>query len=309
MSKACVVAVMTSATIGLSITAAASPIRVDTTGDACDMTELAAQVDKLVHADGSTMAKVEVVTRDDGVEASVQFVDDDGTVRGPRVIRAAECKRLVESVAIVIAMGLHEDPAPAPRIDPPVEPDVPREPPRVVREAALEMTAVAAPPRSTNALAVVVAAGGGVSANGAAAELIAGLRWRRGDRSIGAEVRTDSPDHESVGFGQVDVRRVQMAIAPCLHRGPMAMCGVVSAGLFHGSSHGLPVTGGAYSPLVGTGIRASFEHSLTDRVRLRATLDADALITTSVFEIDYMETWRSPRVEVSAGIGVLAQFL
>ena len=308
MSKVRVVAVVTLATNALRIaTASASPVHVETMGDACDVAALAPQIAKLVQVDSSTTAKVEVVARGSSVEASVRFVDDDGTVRGPRVITAGDCNQLVESVAIVIAMALHEDVAPAPRvIAPATRIDVP---PRVVRETTLETIAASPAPRRNDQLAVVLVGGSGMSSQGITAQLTAGVRWRRGDGSIGAEVRADSPDREHVGLGQIDVSRAQVSIEPCLHRGPLAMCGLVSAGMFYGSSNGFAVTGGAYSPLLATGFRTSFERALTDRVALRAHVDADALITTTGYEIDYMETWRSPRFELSAGIGVLAQFL
>ena len=56
------------------------------------------------------------------------------------------------------------------------------------------------------------------------------------------------------------------------------------------------------------GLRIAWERPVTGRIAIRAHLDAAALLTTTRFDIDDMPVWTSPRVEVLAGLALLAHF-
>jgi hypothetical protein len=122
-------------------------------------------------------------------------------------------------------------------------------------------------------------------------------------------MRADAPeDHALQGMASINVFRSQLSISPCLHIGSAAGCVVTSAGTIHGSAIGLTSARSAYTLLVAGGLRATWEHRLVGGVGLRLHLDADALLTTTQFDVDNMKVWVSPRFEGAAGIGVIARF-
>jgi hypothetical protein len=110
---------------GLARTAAASPVQLELLGDACTLDTLEAEVTHLaspeVAAGAPTRVRVETSREADAYSANVWFPERTDGRRGPRVVSAATCTQLTESVALVIAMALTESRAPAAAVeaDPP----------------------------------------------------------------------------------------------------------------------------------------------------------------------------------------------
>jgi hypothetical protein len=323
--------------------AAASPIRLEVSGDACSLDSLETQLTALAGTDPIDAAaaagvRVEVTRPAHGYQAQIFFDDGNGAIRGPRVVEAKSCGELVQSVALVVVMALpdqassepapveepeqsepapveepaHAEPAPAAErkqverlpASPPVAP------PAVGRETAIVVSVEPSRDASGPAnLDVFAAGGGGISTHGFAGQLILGARIERGRVSLAAEVRADAPEQLVVAqMASVRVFRSQLSLAPCVHAGAFAGCVVASAGAFHGSADGLASERSVYSPLLSTGARVIWEHPLTERLALRVHAGIDALVTTTSFDVDHMRVWVSPRFEGSTGVGVLAHF-
>ena len=62
------------------------------------------------------------------------------------------------------------------------------------------------------------------------------------------------------------------------------------------------------SQVLFTGVAAMWEHALTQRIALRAHVQADVLLTTTDLQVDHMSVWRSPRIDGAAGLGIVVQF-
>ena len=273
----------------MATTAAADPRRLDVVGDACDTSSLADQVAS--DPDAIASVHVELVAP---FAARISFDDGDGHVIGPRVIDAASCDELVASVALVIAMT----PAHAKPLAP-----IPEPAPEITR------TIVAPAPPRIGRWDALAGGAGSIDTGGLVERVALGARYRRGDRSIAAELRGDLPDEHALASGRVDVLRAELAIVPCLHRGAFAACGLAVAGLWRGSGIGLVTEQAAFAPELAVGARIAWETALTARLGLRAHLDADALVTTTRFDVDAMPVWTSPRVEATAGLSLIARFL
>src|SRR5580704_6391437 len=216
--------------IALAVTASiasAEPRRLDVVGTACDVTALADQVVTLggerFDAGAPAIAFVEVVAP---FGARVSFDDGDGRVVGPRVIAAQSCDELVASIALVIAMTPASSPprTPAPILD---------------HDLAITRSVEIAPPPPIERWDAIVGGAGSLDTGGLGGRLAAGVRWRRGDRSLGAELRGDLPDDQTLAIGRIDVYRADLAITPCLHRGELAACGLATIGVWRGSGVGL----------------------------------------------------------------------
>jgi hypothetical protein len=295
-----------------AVPVSASPVRLQVTGDACDFASLEPQLAQMLGADpvdATAPASVQIDVTN-ALEAHVSFDDGNGLVRGPRVVTAASCNELVKSVAIVIATALPDvQPTPTPVAEP-VQETAPT-PPRIVLEPSPTEVdvapAVIVPSRSRTD--VYAAGAAGITSAGADGQAIIGVRIRRNAASISAELRGDAPQQFSANrMGTIDVARAQISLSPCMSFGPFAACAVAGAGTIHGSGAGLTSAREAYTPLLTAGLRMTWEQPLTRRIALRIHVDADALLTTTRFDVDNMTVWQSARFEASAGLGVLAHF-
>jgi hypothetical protein len=300
-----------------AVSASASPLRLHVTGDACDFASLEPQLAQMLGADpvdsnAPASAEIDVANAS---EARVSFDDGNGLVRGPRVVTAASCNDLVKSVAIVIATALPDEQAAPPAPEAPAvvvaQPVQAPAPPTITIEpvpAEVDVApAINAPSHSHTD--VYAAGAAGITAAGADGQAIIGVRLRRSFASISAELRGDAPQQFSAErMGNIDVARAQISISPCAHFGAFATCAIAGAGTIHGSGAGLTSPREAYTPLLTAGLRMTWELALTRRIALRIHLDADALLTTTRFDVDDMNVWESPRFEASAGLGVLAHF-
>jgi hypothetical protein len=297
-----------SACVVIAATRAASgdPRALVVTGDACDASSLAGDVAKLggePFVDGAhASVHVELVAP---TAARVSFDDGVGNVSGPREIAATDCAQLLASIALVVAMMPGPD---APAATPP-QPPPPQPQPQPVNDAvevtrAFEVVA----PEPTRWDAVVDGATS-VDTHGADAVIAAGVRYRRGSRSLTAELAAYTPVRDDLSVGRVDVLRAELELAPCQHLGALAACGVLAAGALRGSGIGLEQERAVVAPLVALGARLAWEQPLGRAWAVLAHVDGDVLVTTTRFDVDAMTVWTSPRVEVTGGLSLLARFL
>jgi hypothetical protein len=305
--------VLASLGIALAATAAAAgPVQLETAGDACGLDGLDAQIERLAPPDLASTAKVRVeVTRGtDGFVGETWF--PDRAEIGRRTVNAATCDQLVDSIALVIAMALPGATAPIADPPPPVTPP-PVAPPRARPRASHIETAVVAnaepaPPRDSR-YDLYIAGGSSISASGLRTQLILGARTRRGASSLGVELRGDAPEDRVISpIASIQILRAELTATPCLHAGGFAGCAVASLGTFHGSGRRLYAARRAFAPLVSAGVRIGWEHELSDRLAARVYFDAQALVTTTKFDVDNMPVWESQRVEGSGGVSLLAHF-
>jgi len=281
-------------------TASASPTRLDITGDACDLGELEAQVRAIAgrepfSVDATASVLVGTSTSATGFSARAWFESGDGERRGPRIVEAATCDELVEALAVIIAMTL---PALAPE---PARPAVVAMPTALGIEAREELV-------RTGHTQLILSAAGGVSTHGWKQQLIFGARTKRQARSLAIELRVDAPREVEVTMtGHVDVLKSVVSVSPCLHAGPVGVCALASAGVIRGSGTGLVDARTAFTPTAAVGARLTWEHPFTRLLTLRLHLDAEALVTTTRFDVGHMPVWISNRFEVWGGAGVIAR--
>jgi hypothetical protein len=256
-----------------------------------------------------------------GREGSVTYVMASGDVIGPRVVKAASCRELAKSLALVIVMSWRADeptPAPAPVEAAPVEAapnqPAPLAPPVAVVDEVIEMPAVVVeravdrvqPRMSTRHLAVL--AGGASDVSGTPA-LVLGGRVRRGSFSGGLELHLTSPQTLDVGDGG-SARITQNAVdaLPCFHLAYFAACGVATAGLIGGTGQHLAHAVSVYRASFAVGGRLEASYPVLPRLALRLHVDALQALTSSRFSVDEMVVWTSKPHELWLGGGILAVF-
>jgi hypothetical protein len=278
-------------------TAAASPVRLDVNGT-CDLGLLPTKIRQLapaVELDSNSATTISIVTRTtgDGVAATI-------TRDGEREVRAASCDELVESVALILAMTITTAAEP---------PAIPIERPVTPERTDLTSEIPARSSLPSSPWSVLVGGAGSRTSEGWITRLIAGVRWRTRDRSMGAEVRVSSPMDESVNAAaQIRVWDATIALTPCLHASAFAACANLAGGFIRGTSTGLVDARSHTSPSMSLGARLEWTLPLTPRFGLRMHLDADAYLTATRFDVDQMTRWSHDRVEVRGGIGAVTHF-
>ena len=76
-----------------------------------------------------------------------------------------------------------------------------------------------------------------------------------------------------------------------------------------GNGIGLRAAQTAYTPVAATALRLMWEQPLRGALSIRAALEAQLLLGSTQFEVDFMPVWTSQRVEGSGGLGLVARFL
>jgi hypothetical protein len=198
-------------------TNASAGARLAFVGDACTQDALRARVVELTERDpfvaeepsGATVV-VRVWAAERGVTADVWRVDATGHASGRRALAAESCDALASALAVVVAMALDAPDAAPPVVAPSREPEV-------------EVDEEAPSPERATSLDVIAGAGASSARDPVG---VAGARLRRRDRSLGIELELVAPDTFHAGSGQVRIARDDVALVPCWHVGPGALCGL-----------------------------------------------------------------------------------
>jgi hypothetical protein len=253
----------------------------------CDTTALPARVATLATTSSRTHVSVATEARADGVAAKIAVGND------ARVIEARDCAALIDATALVIAMALqpsadqhHDDERPG----------------RVLIERPVEIAAPSGPSR----LSLI---GGASYASTRMESAVVGARFRDGDQSLGIEVDGTRPVQIAITpLASVSIWEASASVVPCIHRGTSAWCGVLTAGVSHGSSERLNQPHAATSPLLALGTRVAWEYPDGAAVALRIHADLTARVTSSHFDVDDMPIWQSSRIEAQAGAALIVRF-
>jgi hypothetical protein len=295
------------AVVAVATRAAADPaVRLVSDGDACDVTSVAERVrglvgQRAVEEDGAGIVKIRLDRHGSEVFADVTFDDADGRQRGPRRVAATSCDALLDSIALVIALGMPQtDPSPSP--EPPAAVPEVREP-----EVPLEVR-VAPIMRDKSASEAAVIAG--VSTNGSQQAVTFGLRWRHDQTSIALEASILSPEERLVGaLGRVHISTTNVFAVACRHGGDLSLCGALGIGATRGSATGLYDGHDAVTPNVSIGARVRWEHGLWGGFHGRLEVGVDANAVRNRFDVDHMSVWSTSRFEGWAGAAMIARFL
>jgi len=233
------------------------------------------------------------------------------------VSKSGDCQELAQAIELALSIAIHPLlVAPRPSPEPPAEaaaapfpsagpapPSFPPAPPDVVSAPTVS--------RSRNyegrwGLRADATAGLdlGFSYGGA---LSLGLRRR--SLSGALELHLLAPSAVDVGPGSLRVWQWAVLLVPCGHRGEWAACLVGSAGMLYGRSEGFAVNGQSQSPFASAGARGAWEHAIFgDWLRLSVSLDLLAALTRNHFTLGSNDTWTTPPVAVSLGVGVQGAF-
>jgi hypothetical protein len=148
--------------------------------------------------------------------------------------------------------------------------------------------------------------GGATSNDDGTPGLLAGARYRSGERSITLELGLQASESLAIGPGHVEVSRAELGAVPCRHFGPFAACMSAVVGLVHGRGVGLAVSERATTPLAAVGGRIAWESRLARWLALRVHLEGRALLTRNHFLVDEMQVWTTGPVEGDAGMAFVA---
>ena len=286
-------------------------VRLASSGDRCSVETLPARVAGVLGRDpfdptAPAVIRVQVDAAGDHVVARVTFEEGDRR-RGPRTVEAADCNALLDSIALVIALGVSA------AVDRTEASTAAATPPPQAPAPALELhdaTAAIDEVRSSSELAASVGGAAGFSSNGWRQLLALGLRWRAGHHALAFELRRGAPEHRAVlPSGNVDITTTTASGVACRMVGDVGLCGVVTAGVIHAEPTGLLDARSVATPVMGLGGRVGVEHELWRALRARVELGVDGQVTTSRIDVDHMPVWASSTFQVWAGAGVLARFL
>ena len=308
-----------------STAARATPPSISVHGEACDLSALDAELADMLAGQSAGNSRVSVVTRrsEQTLTAEVLFVDADGQPLGTRIVAAATCDDLVDSIALVIAMAIPDLPAGEDTQQrdvrseaelSPVEPEAMAPVEAGPATVTVDRMSVRRGARveATPELSIDGFIGGAstVTSNGVHEQFLLGARLKRGRASLALQARVDAPEEVPVtATGAVTINQADVSLVPCAHWGSLASCALLSVGLLHGSGGTLHAARDVFTPYVSTGVRIGWEHFVTSRFAVRAHVDGRARLTATTFEVDYMPVWDSSRVEGSAGLGLVARFL
>jgi hypothetical protein len=265
--------------------------------------------------------EIDVEREESVIRARIQFRDGADSTTGERVVASADCSELGDSIQVIVEMALaserFENPTVPLNETPPASmtASIPAETSSAAIERSERMvetpdSAEPGPERSASRVAAIAGAGAAISERGIAQQLMLGVEWARSPNSLELGLLADGTDTINLPvMGRIDVSRVQLSLAPCRHAGRIAACAVGTIGLFDGAGRDLTRARHGYSLLAAAGFRIAWMQRVTGRLALRFHVEADALLTTTVFKVDDMPVWKSPRFEASTGISLLANFL
>lgn len=246
------------------------------------------------------------------LEARIEMRDAAGNVQAERTLSSqhSDCSELASALELAISIAI--DPMSASRPAPPSRaaappPSTPAPVPAPLAEPEPDRTQ-SPPVTPTSLQAGVGMIGTFGSAPGPALGVTLKVGARRRAVSLSVEGRADLPASKSLSMGEVSASLLVGSLVPCLHRGGLAVCGLITAGALRGGGEGLvneqPVT----APFFALGLRGIAEIHLGGA--LFGSLHADLLapLVQTTLRVSGQEVWTSPAVSGVIGIGVGAHF-
>jgi hypothetical protein len=207
---------------------------------------------------------------------------------GTRELRSdVGCAELATAVALVASLAIDPESALGPPPAPPPPP--PPTPSRTWRGW------VGLGPR--------VGIGPGPISGGLA--LSGGVVGARG--TLGAELRGLAPRDSAFEAGQVAVTPLTLALLPCAARGHLEACGMAALGLVRGQGSGFAQNFTTWLPYAALGARGGVVLG-TERLRMRAFVEAAAVLPRSSFRVGEADAYTTHPVSVTGGVDGLFFF-
>lgn len=227
-----------------------------------------------------------------------------------------DCRELMASLAVAIAIGI--DPlsltrptAPPPPPLPPPPPSAPEPAPKVVQPEPSPSPPVpprpSEPIRARASLGVVAGFGAAPSTTaGITAQL--GAKWR--SFSLAAEGRGDFPVSSATvsGGGSVSASLLVGSLVACLHRGVFAACPIGTLGVMRASGRSVTDPLQDTKFYAATGGRVAVELPLSSVLALRIHGDVLAALTQITLRLNGRDVWTSPPVSGGLGTALVATF-
>lgn len=259
--------------------------------------------------DGAPLFTTSVSCSSRGCVADLRFLE-----AGQQRVRtlngtANECRELMESLSLALALAIDPLLLTRPKPPPPVEAPPPVEvpPPPKVAPPPPAPAPVPPPPVRLDLQAAVGGAGifGPAPALGGGVLVGAGLGLDR--FQLWLEGQLDLPQATTVGEGAVTSQILVGRVAPCLRFSSFAACAVVSVGALQVDG-ALPGGKRSSSPLVLAGGRVSWSHFFLEWLGVRLHADVQAVITRTTVLAFGQPVWVTTPLAAGLGAGIVFRF-
>jgi hypothetical protein len=236
-------------------------------------------------------------------QGRLEMRDADGHPNGIRELASADCRELVSSLSVAIAIGIDPlsltrqaptPPAPTPeppkqeRPPPQPEPKPPSAEPILFRFAAGTLIAFGTEP---------------ATAFGLTAQ--AGIRRRA--LSAALEGRADFPaSADAPAGGRVTASLVAGSVVPCAHVSVAFACGAFTLGALRGEGQGVSTPLRSTDGYAAAGARAGVELRIAGPIAARVHGDLAGTITRIALDLDGRTVWSTPTVSGALGADVVA---
>jgi hypothetical protein len=132
-----------------------------------------------------------------------------------------------------------------------------------------------------------------------------GGRLRVEQLSVGLEAQAYLPNSASLAEGRVTTSLVTASVAPCVHRGVVSGCAILTGGAMQSVGADIDRPASALTPVLAMGLRAGAEVPLTSALSLAASADLLARAVQVRLQIDDDEVWSSPLLHATFGLQLL----
>jgi hypothetical protein len=271
-----------------------------------------------------------------GLEARIQITGGGapGSAAAERrlVSRQSDCQELAAAMELAISIAI--DPLAASRAraepggatasaaPPALPPAPPQSPPPpapapaviVLREQAPPPAApdrALPPPSPATPLGFRVRLGGLGALGSAPAAALGGTvqaSVRRGPFSLGLEGRGDMAASAELRVGTMETSLLMGSLVPCLQRGILEGCVLLSAGAVRAAGRDLVDPRHVSAPFVAFGARMGVELPMGSVLAAGAHVDVLAPITELVLRVDGQAVWTSPPISGALGLTIGARF-
>lgn len=238
---------------------------------------------------------------------------------GTRALTSTNCRELVDSLAVAVALGLDPESAlrPPPTAAPtastvaPPAPSVSSPGPAMPPPAASTAPPTAQPAQPASPFAARTWLGPLASVGdtpsptlglglGGEVQVLTHLAFE-------GEVSSTLPSSVRIGrggrgtgYGSV----TQLVLAACIPFAPLSLCATGSAGFFYADAGDVDVARAELTSYGAVGLRASFRLALSSRLFLRAQLDGQAPIARTELRIDGASLWETSPVVGRLGLAL-----
>jgi hypothetical protein len=222
-----------------------------------------------------------------------------------------DCRELLDSFAVAIAIGLDPSSLTRPPGDPP--PPAPAQPsvPPVVIEPPVKPAERPSPPPASEPIDVRLGGGpmvafGELPAPAPGLAVSVGLRWRWLEPTL--EGVATLPATQISDAGTVKASLLAVAVLPCGHAGLAFGCVGVTIGTLRGEGEG------SGSPLHGSelyaaaSVRGGAELAVTRSIWIRGYVEAVAPLTRITLQLAAQDVWRMPSVAARVGAAAGVRF-